>query len=153
VAIAAQVVTWIPRGKEKAMEIGGRFPRIGATDPATGSPVRLTRGGREAYAVVIPPAEWDERSALPPVPAGEELSSWDAHLLVGGPDARRAAGIADDRWGLVVLDRYLTVHRIETAGEPEDLPDASEIESALRFLALQCPECDVPDWPVTGADM
>ena len=135
------------------MKIGDRFPRLEATDPATGAAARLVRGGREAYALVIPPAEWDSAAGLPAAPAGEALSGWDARVLVGGKDARTAAGTPGDRWALVVLDRYLTVHRIETAEGPEGLPDASETESALRFLALQCPECDVPDWPVTSADM
>jgi hypothetical protein len=135
------------------MEIGDRFPRLEATDPETGAPVRLMRGGREAYALVIPPAAWDGESELPHAPAGDALSGWDARILVGGEAARAAAGTPDDRWALVVLDRYLTVHRIDTAEGPEGLPDASETESALRFLALQCPECDVPDWPVTSADM
>lgn len=54
--------------------------------------------------------------------------------------------------GLIVADRFGEAFEVIRVQEGhESLPSADAIESWLRFLAIQCPECGVPDSAGYGA--
>jgi peroxiredoxin len=85
---------------------------------------------------------------LPAEPGGAEAfaaaSGFPVHLLVdrGGTLARRCGM---DGAGLVVADAWGEVHYTARAGAGHDLPTAEEVEEWLKFLAIQCPECEQPE--------
>jgi hypothetical protein len=49
---------------------------------------------------------------------------------------------------LVVTDEWGEVHFVADAGAGHELPSGEEIVTWIRFLAIQCPECEGPegDW-------
>lgn len=57
-----------------------------------------------------------------------------------------ALGLGADGGAVVVADRYGTVHRIDPLGDDHRRPSAAELETEVRYIAIQCPECSVPSW-------
>lgn len=47
--------------------------------------------------------------------------------------------------GLVVADAWGEIHFSAHAGAGHDLPMGAEVEEWLKFLAIQCPECEQPE--------
>jgi peroxiredoxin len=91
-------------------------------------------GGR--LLVIVP-----EESGAEGFPAS---ATFPVHLLVdeGGTLARRC-GI--EGAGLVVADAWGEVHFTTRVGDGHDLPTGPEVEEWLKFLAIQCPECEQPE--------
>ncbi len=67
-----------------------------------------------------------------------------AFLVLADPDLRFASGQA----GVLIADEWGEVHMSAVAGEAHAFPGPGEIVEWLRFLAIQCPECEGPegDW-------
>ena len=65
--------------------------------------------------------------------ASEQLAQWGGRLAVVLP------GFPDDarEWGEVFF--------VADAGLGHDLPGSGEMEDWIRFLAIQCPECEGPE--------
>jgi peroxiredoxin len=57
-------------------------------------------------------------------------------------------GIAPGRALSAVADRYGEVWDVAEAGCTAELPDPERLETALRHIAIQCPECGFADSPV-----
>ena len=87
-----------------------------------------------------------------------DLREWDAHVVVIARDAEGvdpdlpypvvvdAEGAFAARTGIsgaavVIADQWGEVAHVAEAGEGHDLPDAKEIVEWVRYLAIQCPEC------------
>ncbi|HEX6308152.1 MAG TPA: hypothetical protein VFZ69_08195 [Longimicrobiales bacterium] len=74
--------------------------------------------------------------------AAAELRAAVVQLLLT-PDPASALGVhvpalvIADEWGEV----YFSVH----AGDGHDFPDPAEVIEWIRFIAIQCPECEQPE--------
>lgn len=88
-------------------------------------------GGR--LAVVVPGGPGDARELARIVPAGIEL--------LGDPEARLASG----RAAVVIVDEWGEVYFASGAAGAHDLPGSLDIRDWIRFLAIQCPECEGPE--------
>lgn len=84
---------------------------------------------------------------LPAAPAAAEgfpAAAFPVHVLVDADGAlARRCGV--EGAGLVVADAWGEVHFTARAGAGHDLPTAEEVEEWLKFLAIQCPECEQPE--------
>ena len=92
--------------------------------------------------VLVPPA-----AAKEPTGAG---ATDMVDLVVDGGDLRAAAGLDPDRIGLLVADRFGVVWNADVHTHHR-LPDTAELVARVRFLAIQCPECETLDAPVDPA--
>lgn len=88
-------------------------------------------GGRLAVIVPGNPGEAPELAEI--VPAGIEL--------LRDPEA----GLASGRAQVVIADEWGEVFFVEDAGAAHDLPGSLDIRDWIRFLAIQCPECEGPE--------
>jgi hypothetical protein len=100
-------------------------------------------------------------------PGAREIMEWGGRLAVVVPDGRANAATfaetttdalevlvdAESAFGsghaaLVVTDEWGEVHFVADAGAGHELPSGEEIVTWIRFLAIQCPECEGPegDW-------
>jgi hypothetical protein len=94
-----------------------------------------TWGGR---LLVILPAEPGAVESFP------TTTEFPVHVLIDGEGAlARRCGM--EGAGLVVADAWGEVHFTARAGEGHDLPAPEEVEEWLKFLAIQCPECEQPE--------
>lgn len=87
-----------------------------------------------------PAAAAELRAHVPPLRTAAEAE----------PVLRARAGVPAEHAGLLVVDRYGQLYHSASAERPDQLPDASELEEWVRFLATQCPECGVIDEPGYG---
>ena len=69
--------------------------------------------------------------------------------LLADPERRVASGEA----AVFVSDEWGEVYHHAAAGPSHDLPDIDELEEWVRFIAIQCPECEGPEgeWRRYGA--
>jgi peroxiredoxin len=71
-------------------------------------------------------------------------ATFPVHLLVDeGSEFARRCGM--EGGGLLVADAWGEVHYAIYTGESHDLPTPAEVEEWLKFLAIQCPECESPE--------
>jgi hypothetical protein len=61
--------------------------------------------------------------------------------LLGDPEKRLASGSSM----VVITDEWGEVFFVADAGAGHDLPTSVEIADWIRFLAIQCPECEGPE--------
>jgi hypothetical protein len=106
---------------------------------------RLARGAREI-------AEWGGRLTIvvPDVRANAATfaeTTTDALEIVLDPEGAFDSGHA----GVVIADEWGEVHFMADAGAGHDLPSPEEVVEWVRFLAIQCPECEGPEgeWRTT----
>jgi hypothetical protein len=91
-------------------------------------------------------AEWGGRLAVV-VPGQVESASElgmtpvDGMEFLADPEGKLATGKAM----VVITDEWGEVYFVADAGEGHDLPTALDIEDWIRFLAIQCPECEGPE--------
>ena len=85
-------------------------------------------GGRLAVVVPGKPDGAHELAGI--VPEGIEL--------LGDPEASLASGCAM----VVIVDEWGEVYFVGNAGAGHDLPTSLDIRDWIRFLAIQCPECE-----------
>lgn len=99
---------------------------------------------------------WEARrlAVLPGLEVGEEALIDDPEPGGSGPPVRLLAdpdGTAVGRVAApgtaIVADRFGEIFHVAEAAEDHDteLPSPGDLESWLRFIAIQCPECGVPD--------
>lgn len=62
-------------------------------------------------------------------------------LILLDPDGKLASGKAM----VIVTDEWGQVHFVSDAGAGHDLPAPIQIADWIRFLAIQCPECEGPE--------
>ncbi|HEX6749456.1 MAG TPA: redoxin family protein [Longimicrobium sp.] len=141
---------------------GGRLPDLALPSAQGESTVPLRPGGRLNPVVVALHGGGCEpcRAYLHDLATvASDLREWDAHVIVV---ARDAAGFDRDlpfpvvvdaqrafaaRTGVagaavvVIADQWGEVAHVAEAGEGHDLPDAREIVEWVKYLAIQCPEC------------
>jgi hypothetical protein len=87
------------------------------------------------------------RSAQEAAALGESIGSAARVAIDDAGEMRERVGVEDAFWGLVIADRWGIVYHIARAKRAEDLPDMGELREWAKFLATQCPECGVIDWP------
>ncbi len=91
-------------------------------------------------------AEWGGRLAIV-VPGQVESAEELAKIRVDGmqfltdPQGRFASGKAM----VIVTDEWGEVYFVADAGADHDFPTAVDIRDWIRFLAIQCPECEGPE--------
>lgn len=112
----------------------GAVSSAGAGAPS-GAPVGAERGATasssETHGISGPGSDRHGTISIVTEPAGEA-----EHCGVrAGEDA------------ILIADRWGEVYYGARGSAPDVLPDTTEIEEWLKFLATQCPECGVPDEP------
>jgi hypothetical protein len=91
-------------------------------------------------------AEWGGRLAVVvpgQVGGANELAqtTLEAMQVLGDPEGKLASG----RAMVVITDEWGEVYFVADAGAGHDLPTPLEIADWVRFLAIQCPECEGPE--------
>jgi hypothetical protein len=92
-------------------------------------------------------AEWDGevRLVVPDLAEGEghgggtELSPY---TVLQDPELRLSAGLGVDHPAVVLADQWGVVRLVQTAGSGHEFVAPGEIVEWLRFIAIQCPECE-----------
>jgi len=132
---------------------------------ADGVPVRLRARGRRATLLLLVHAPgcaacgafvqgleaeadeieaWDGRPLIvqpEPGPAAAAPAPGRHFPLLSDPDARVSTALSVRPPALVLADQWGEVHLRHEAGEDHRFPTVAEIVEWLRFLAIQCPEC------------
>jgi peroxiredoxin len=157
---------------------GDRLPKLDLPQAPQGTAFDLPRMGRESRILFFSHGtgcaacrtylegllsksrefeDWDSKIiAVLPVDLEEanrlyqQLASEFPVLADPGGAARTRFGIAEGEVGIFVADRYGVIWYTDRAREATGLPQPEEMETRARFLAVQCPECGVPDQPVHG---
>ena len=80
--------------------------------------------------------------------AEEDLRRWDGRIVELGPELRSRDPEA--AW-LAVVDEWDEVYHVATIGADHDFPDLADVVEWVRFVAIQCPECEAPEWPWVGS--
>jgi peroxiredoxin len=151
------------------LQTGERLPDLRLADAVSGRLLPLVPpGGRQVPVVVIvdgaacePCRAWLRRLAE----AEPEMRAWDGRVAVvvpgSGEDAARLVEsihppflvLADPERALarrlgtagaavVVADPWGEVRHRHDAGSAHDLPGPAELVDWVRFVAIQCPECE-----------
>lgn len=143
---------------------GGRLPAVALPLPADGGRVDLRSGRRLSTVIVTVHAGCAEcRHYLAALRAVEaEIRDWDGRVLVVAdqeadsaealsspgkvlrvvrdPDDRlRRAGVPTP--AILIADQWGEIHAAEPAGPGHAFIAPDEVVSWLRYLAIQCPEC------------
>ena len=141
---------------------GGRLPDLSLPLATGGGTVRLRPGARLNPVIVAVHGGGCERCRAylrSLADAIAELREWDAHVVAIAPGAiaspadlpfpvavdqerRFAARTGIDGAAVVIADQWGEVAHVARAGAGHELPDAGEIVEWVRFLAIQCPECE-----------
>ncbi len=146
---------------------GSLLPAMRLVSGATGAPVdlRAARGPRAVVAmhsVGCRECRRYVREAL--APAARDLAEWGGRLNVVVPGRPGTAAtfaetttdalevLADvegaftpGHAAVVVTDEWGEVHYLADAGPGHELPGPEELVAWVRFLAIQCPECEGPE--------
>jgi len=144
---------------------GGQLPAVALVTPdGARVPLRGHRGPLIVY--VVHSAECDAciDYARTLADARERFAEWDATVRIVAPAddraLRRAAGdvrVLLDSEGvlvrpseeaaatLIVADEWGEIYHIEDATDPASLPSPDEVVEWVRFIAIQCPECEGPE--------
>ncbi len=91
-------------------------------------------------------SEWGGRVSVV-VPGGlgsaDELAgaTGGAMQILSDPEGKLASGKAT----VIVTDEWGEIYFVADAGAGHDLPAPMEIAGWIRFLAIQCPECEGPE--------
>ncbi|HEU4451587.1 MAG TPA: redoxin domain-containing protein [Longimicrobium sp.] len=154
--------------RERDLKLGARrLPDVKLAAAPGGSPMPLRPPGRiSPVLVLVDDAEcdacraWLHRLAA----ASDDIAEWDGRVIVVVPASPgQAIGIAGDaakhftvladpdrtlaaRLGIsipavIIADQYGEIHHAAPGGDGHDLPEPAEVVGWLRYLAVQCPEC------------
>lgn len=88
--------------------------------------------------------DWDAYPLIVvPIGSGADSAAAETHALprATDPGGRLSTAVAVEAPALVIADQWGEVHLRHRAGEGHRFPDVAEIVEWLRFLAIQCPEC------------
>ena len=153
--------------RERDLKLGAsRLPDVKLPAAPGGSPTPLRPIGRiSPVLVLVDDAECDAcRAWLHRLGAASaDIAEWDGRVIVvvpASPDRARIAGdaakhfsvLADPDQALVarlgisapavvIADQYGEIHHAAPGGDGHDLPEPAEVIGWLRYLAVQCPEC------------
>jgi peroxiredoxin len=153
---------------ERDLKLGARrLPDVKLPSAPGGSPTPLRPPGRVSPVLVLVDdgecdacRAWLHRLAA----ASAEIGEWDGRVIVvvpapsdramriagdaaksftllADPDGALAARLGISTPALVIADQYGEIHHAAPAGDAHDLPDPAEVFDWLRYLAIQCPEC------------
>lgn len=151
--------------REHDLKLGARrLPEVKLPSAPGGSPVPIRPPGRVSAVLVLLDgaecdacraylhslasvstdiAEWDGRVivVVPASPEGAARSADDAPALtiLADPERTLAARLSLSTPALVIADQYGEIHHAASAAHA--LPEPAEVIDWLRFLAIQCPEC------------
>jgi len=154
--------------RERDLKLGARrLPEVKLASAPGGLPAPLRPSGRVSpVLVLVDGAEcdacraWLRRLAA----ASAEIAEWDGRVIVvvpaspdqavriaadaakhftllADPDHALAARLGISPPALVIADQYGEIHHAATAGDAHALPEPADIGDWLRYLAIQCPEC------------
>ena len=74
----------------------------------------------------------------------QDVRGWGGRILHLAPELRSPwPGTA---W-LAVVDEWDEVYHVAVIGPDHAFPDARDVVEWVRFVAIQCPECEAPEWP------
>ncbi len=124
------------------LEKGQRLPMISVATVDGDATVPLRRAGRRATVLVTVHPECDACRAYLDALAREqaEIEEWDGRLVTTYADAELAdAGIPAP--AVLIADQWGELFVVEPAGESHAFIEPAEVVSWLRYLAVQCPEC------------
>ncbi|HSH44656.1 MAG TPA: hypothetical protein VK966_02310 [Longimicrobiales bacterium] len=137
---------------------GDRVPRLRL--PAVGGGERSVRGrGPRILLVVHPGCARCAEYARSVGEAAGALPDWDADIMVASPAAEGFEGLdgvtvvrdPDRALGegltVLVLDRWGEVYHAGHHGGDHDAASPEELLEWVRFVAIQCPECEGPEGP------
>lgn len=87
--------------------------------------------------------DWDGDVVVitPETPDDSGSGSIDRFPVLFDPEQRLASSLSITPPAVVIADQWGEVHEVAEAGAEHRFPSADEIESWLRYLAIQCPEC------------
>ncbi|HET7275070.1 MAG TPA: hypothetical protein VFI91_07800 [Longimicrobiaceae bacterium] len=147
---------------------GDMLPGLWLEPLSGGDPIPLRRGKGPRIVLAIHSAECtgcrDYMEAI--TDRTGEIERWDARVLVVVPGAAEAiSGVAvsspafemlsdaDGRlnWPgatIAIADEWGEIYFAMDAGTDHEFPSTDEVTDWLRFIAIQCPECEQPegDW-------
>jgi peroxiredoxin len=154
--------------REQDLKLGARrLPDVKLASAPGGSPTPLRSPGRVSPVLVLVDGAdcdachaWLHRLAA----ASADIAEWDGRVIIVVPaPPDQAIRIADDATksftiladldrtlaaclgisapALVIADQYGEIHHAAPAGDAHYLPDPADVVDWLRYLAIQCPEC------------
>jgi hypothetical protein len=88
-------------------------------------------------AVVVPGGREEPRPAAPGAGGPLEVLLDAEGRVAGQLGLRGAAVVIADEWG--------DVYALEDAGAGHELPSPQEVAEWVRYIAIQCPECEQPE--------
>lgn len=74
----------------------------------------------------------------------EEILSWGGRIVV--PEAEEGVDVRTSGW-VAVADEWGEVFHAAAIGPDHVFPDTSDLATWVRFVAIQCPECEGPEGP------
>jgi hypothetical protein len=155
--------------------VGARLPAVSLA-PVAGRPVELRRTAHESSVLVFVHPDCDACRAYVERLEGwaDRLAAWGGCVLVVAADhsqarslalavdstvlcdadgrARGGAGLSPHGAAVVVSDKFGIVYRVELAGAHHEFLDPGELLEEIRYMGSQCPECGVPDDPLSGEE-
>lgn len=150
----------VSAGHRAVIEPSKRLPELALPSLPGGGLVRLRPPGRRSPLLVLVHAGACDACAAfvaEIAAAGERMRDWDGYPIVvrqdeegagtGGlpglldADRRLPAALAVTVPAVVVADQWGEMHQRYEAGEEHRFPPMDELVEWLRFLAIQCPEC------------
>lgn len=152
------------------MARGTRLPSLRLESMPGGEPVAL-RGGRGPRILLLthaPDCTACERYLRKITRRAAEISTWDGRLLVVVPGSAGESGAlaGDDPPGarvladpgqrvarqlglrgaaVVIADEWGEIYFAADSGAEHELPAPEEIVEWVRFISIQCPECEQPE--------
>jgi len=124
------------------LETGQRLPMMSVEPVDGGAAVPLRRPGRTATVLVTVHRDCDAcgayRDALAHAQSG--IDEWDGRVVVtyAGDDIADAGIPAP---AVLIADQWGELFVVEPAGDDHEFIAPAEVVSWLRYLAVQCPEC------------
>lgn len=88
--------------------------------------------------------EWDGRPlviAPEDLARAEELRHRTRLPVLADPERRLGTALSVRAPAVVVADQWGEVHEVHEAGEDHRFPEPDAVVAWLRYLAIQCPEC------------
>ncbi|MFN2557794.1 MAG: redoxin domain-containing protein [Nitriliruptorales bacterium] len=155
-----------------SLDVGGRLPSLTLPALASERSINLRGQGRQSTVLVLPHPDCSAcRAELEELAERtDELDDWDATplavvteadreladalpypvLLDDDGQAHARCGVAEGEAALVVADPWGEIYEVSRSDDDHAFPDGDELVSWVRYLSMRCPECGVPDRPLTG---
>lgn len=142
-----------------------RLPDLALPQVPGGEPCRLRPPGRRSPVLVLVDGagcaacsefvarleaeirsieEWDGRPlviAPQDLARAGDLRTRTSLPVLADPDRRLGTALSVGPPAVLVADQWGQVHEIHEAGEDHRFPEPDAVVACLRYLAIQCPEC------------